>query len=266
MDRVQRIRASERRSLRATLAALACCGAAGDRRAAVAAAASDTLGKTTVEQRIVPDRRRRLPHRSPARAGRALRRPRRGRGRAPRRPAAPAAASRSPTSASSPTSSSPTRRARRGSSSLDPAGPAGRRRLAALGGARAVHRRRDDPPGQRLRGREPRWPPATARAAPMDFTIDTGDSRRQPAAERDRVGADAARGRHRSIPNSGIDPAGYTHPLCPPVTGRARRLPRRRYTPASRTTTTTPRAPTPTSTTPTTRAARFDRLPAVHAG
>ena len=69
------------------------------------------------------------------------------------------------------------------------------RRLAAVGGAQPADRRRDDPPAQRAsRPRSPvaggdgiargRW---TSRSTPA--------TRRQPAAQRDRVGADAARGR-----------------------------------------------------------------------
>ena len=83
------------------------------------ASGQDTLGKTTLEQRIVPGAGAGLPH-PRARAGRGLRGPR-GAGRHGPGRAARSAAARCSTSASSPTSSSPTRSRRRGSSSSTPA-------------------------------------------------------------------------------------------------------------------------------------------------
>ena len=75
---------------------------------------------------------------------------------------------------------------------------------------------------------------------------------RQPAAQRDRMGEDPARGRRHSTPT-----AASTRPATRIRSARrsACRVPRRPpNTPASRTTTTTPRASSPTSTTPTNRA------------
>ena len=78
--------------------------------------------------------------------------------------------------------------------------------------------------------------------AAMDFTIDTGDSAdSQQLNETEWVRTLLEGG--TLDPNSGIDPTGYTHPLCPRSAFPA--PPRPPSTPASRTTTTTSRAPTP---------------------
>ena len=93
----------------------------------------------------------------------------------------------------------------------------------------------------------------------MDFALDTGDSADSQQLNETRVGADAARGRARSNPNSGINPIGLPAPALP-----ARRRPRRRRgrpaTPASRTSTTTSRGPSPPSTTRTTSRGYFAGL------
>ena len=69
------------------------------------------------------------------------------------------------------------------------------RRLAAVGGARAPDRRLDDPPDGPVRDGQPgrQW----RRIAQPDGLHDRHRRlRRQPAAQRDRMGADPARGRH----------------------------------------------------------------------
>ena len=158
------------------------------------AAVSDTAGKTTLEQRVVPTGSRRLPL-PPARGRRAVHGaagPGDGGGGTGRqthlarllRPALRLPARRRGVAGP----------ARGDRPALDPAEPPLRRRLAALGGARAADRRGDDPPGQPVRRRQPgrrrqRRPPGDG---PDDRHRRLG---RQPAAERDALGADPARGR-----------------------------------------------------------------------
>ena len=48
----------------------------------------------------------------------------------------------------------------------------------------------------------------------MDFTIDTGDSADNQQLQRDRLGADPARGRHAQ-PQQRRRPDDYSNPLCP---------------------------------------------------
>ena len=123
--------------------------------------------------------------------GEPLRRPR-GRHRRRRRAGAQTGASRCSTSASSRTSSSPTRSRRPASSSSTPARSRPRWRTNEAS-ARAPGRR-DDPPDQRVRGREPA--DRGRRLAARDGLHDQHRRhRRQPAEERDGVGADARRGR-----------------------------------------------------------------------
>ena len=73
-------------------------------------------------------------------------------------------------------------------------GPAARRRLAAHRGPRPAHDRRRDPPGERLRRAEPGGRLVRAPGADGVHARDRRQ-RRQPAAQRDRVGRPAARGR-----------------------------------------------------------------------
>ena len=163
--------------------------------AAGSAAVSDTEGQTTVEQRIVPAapgafRFLQLGEGEPYTVRQELA----AAGAEPRRSAHLARLLR-------PALRLPARRrgvagpARDHRPALDPAQPPLRRRLAALGGARAADRRRDDPPDRPVHGGQPGR--RRQRRPPPDGLHDRHRRlRRQPAAQRDRMGADPARGRH----------------------------------------------------------------------
>ena len=159
------------------------------------AAVSDTEGQTTLEQRIVPAAPGSLPLPA-ARRRRALHGARRTGRRQP-------GTRRKPHLARllRPALRLPARRrgvagaARDHRPALDPAEPPLRRRLAPLGGARAADRRLDDPPDRPVHGGQPGR--QRQRLAQPDGLHDRHRRlRRQPAAERDRMGADPARGRH----------------------------------------------------------------------
>ena len=168
--------------------------------------AADTLGKTTVEQRIVPRpgagfRTLRLG------AGRALRRPPAG-GRRRAGRAAPSAARSllyfgQLSDFQLADEESPAR-----VEFIDYGSPV-RRRLAPLGGDGAPDRRRDDPPAQRVRGGEPGRRRATA--APARWTSRSTPATRPTASSSTRPsGCGPCSRAARSNPDSGIDPATST--------------------------------------------------------
>ena len=104
------------------------------------------------------------------------------------------------------------------------------RRLAALGGAEPADRRRDGAPAERASPASPVAAGDGSRRA-MDFAINTGDvADSQQLNETEWVRTLMEGG--PLDPNSGVDPAGYTHPparrRAPPIAdARRRRLHRR---------------------------------------
>ena len=172
-----------------------------------------------------------------------------------------AVASLSPTSASSPTSSSPTRRARPGSSSST---RSARPVEAAYRPWEALEPLIDDAMIRQIDSFAAAAPVAAGDGTrPRDGLRDRHRRLgRQPAAERDRVGADPARGRHaRSRTAASTRPATRTRSArrsASPGAARGRRLHRRPGLQRLR------RGPRPrTSTTPTNRAGASAGWPAV---